>query len=341
VKERVQRDIDEFLESNSRKMSTCACCDELCRPKGTHDVSLNKRWTDILCLHWTSDVPDAIRADYDVSKVDSRLQTLRNVALSPRGVLEGKRGGNSQLCFCKSCFTSLNNTQLNTPPKFSIANAFGIGDVPDCFKSASWAEIRMVTLAPISGVIKIIGRGRSQRSLHSHTMALINEPGPASTYIPQDITQEDFQVIFANPKDSDRAYAKKKFTQIRRRSVNELAAFVTKNNTAYAGAHRLQEKINSLDDDSTVSGVCVEDGNANLITEVINDSSRVNTFSNASIIERSGGMFNLRPPRPFALEDKVENDDADENGDQIQRFQVKNSVYKIPRARLESHSGSI
>jgi len=64
----------------------------------------------------------------------------------------------------------------------------------------------MVTLAPISGVIKIIGRGRSQRSLHSHTMALINEPGPASTYIPQDITQEDFQVIFANPKDSDRAY---------------------------------------------------------------------------------------------------------------------------------------
>jgi len=171
VKERVQRDIDEFLESNSRKMSTCACCDELCRPKGTHDVSLNKRWTDILCLHWTSDVPDAIRADYDVSKVDSRLQTLRNVALSPRGVLEGKHGGNSQLCFCKSCITSLNNTQLNTPPKFSIANAFGIGDIPDCFKDASWAEIRMVTLAPISGVIKIIGRRRSQRSLHSHTMA--------------------------------------------------------------------------------------------------------------------------------------------------------------------------
>ena len=69
----------------------------------------------------------------------------------------------------------------------------------------------------------------------------------------------------------------------------------------------------------------MEDGNANLITEVINDSSRVNTFSNASIIERSGGMFNLRPPRPFALEDKVENDDADEIGDQIRRFQVQNS----------------
>ena len=36
-------------------------------------------------------------------------------------------------------------------------------------------------------------------------------------------------------------------------------------------------------------------------------------------------MFNLRPPRPFALEDKVKNDDGDENGDQIRRFRVQNS----------------
>jgi len=124
----------------------------------------------------------------------------------------------------------------------------------------------MVTLAPISGVIKIIGRAYSQRALHSHTMALVNEPGPASTYIPQDITQEDFQVIFAYPKDSDRAYAKKKFTQVRRRFVDELEASVTKNNTAYAGAYRLQEKYDFLDDDSTVPRVFVEEDNANLIT---------------------------------------------------------------------------
>jgi hypothetical protein len=96
-------------------------------------------------LHWTSDIPDAIRADYDVSKIDSRMQALANDALSPRGVIEGKHGGNSQLFFCKSCFTPLDNTQLNTPPKFSTANSFGIGDVPACFKDASWAEIRMVT----------------------------------------------------------------------------------------------------------------------------------------------------------------------------------------------------
>jgi len=38
-------------------------------------------------LHWTIDIPDAIRADYNVSKVDSRLQALANVALSPRGEL--------------------------------------------------------------------------------------------------------------------------------------------------------------------------------------------------------------------------------------------------------------
>jgi len=47
--------------------------------------------------------------------------------------------------------------------------------------------------------------------------------------------------------------------------------------------------------------VCLEDDNANLITKVIHDSSRVNTFRNASIMERPGGMFNLRQPRPYAL----------------------------------------
>jgi len=57
--------------------------------------------------------------------------------------------------------------------------------------------------------------------------------------------------------------------------VDKLAALVTKNKTAYAVAHRLQEKIESLDDDSTAPGVCVEDDNANLITEVIHDSSHI------------------------------------------------------------------
>jgi hypothetical protein len=63
---------------------------------------------------------------------------------------------------------SLKNTQLNAPPKFSIANALGIGDVPACFKDASSAEIRMVTLAPISGIIKINGRARLEAWLGVH-----------------------------------------------------------------------------------------------------------------------------------------------------------------------------
>ena len=61
-------------------------------------------------------------------------------------------------------------------------------------------------------------------------------------------------MIFANSKDSDGAYTKKKFTQVRRRCVDELAAYVKKNNIAYAGAHSLQEKIDSLDDDSRMCG---------------------------------------------------------------------------------------
>jgi len=115
--------------------------------------------------------------------------------------------------------------------------------------------------------------------------------------------------------------------------VDELAAFVTKNNTAYAGAQRLQEKINSLDDDSTVPGVCEEDGNSNSITEIINVSCRLNAFSNASVIERSGGMFNLRRPNLYALEDKIEM--AMQTKMEIKFDDSNKGIYLIPNTNFK------
>ena len=76
-----------------------------------------------------------------------------------------------------------------------------------------------------------------------------------------------------------------------------MAAFATKNNSAYAGATRLQGAIDSFDEDSTLVNLCAVDDRA-LISEVINDSSRVNTGideTSTSIMETSGGLFNLTP----------------------------------------------
>jgi hypothetical protein len=41
-------------------------------------------------------------------------------------------------------------------------------------------------------------------------MAFINAPGPACAYIPQNINQDDFQIVFSNALPEDVEYAKKK-----------------------------------------------------------------------------------------------------------------------------------
>jgi hypothetical protein len=270
MKERIQKLINEYLELNAVKLSTCASCDELCWPETTHDVNVDDHWVEKLHvrLSWEGYEPDEVRKHYDVSKVDSRLHEISGVALSQRGVIPAQNGGCSVLRFCESCYASLNKSQLRSPPKFSIANGWGIGGIPSCFHGASWAEKQMVTLAPISGLVKVIGRNSTRRKLHSHTVALINEPGPASTYIPQDINREDYQAFFSNASDKDIDYAKKKFARVRKNRVNELTTFLTNHNSAYVDVRRCQSKIESMEDDYIHPHICVKDAEGNLIKEV-------------------------------------------------------------------------
>ena len=103
---------------------------------------------------------------------------------------------------------------------------------------------------------KVIGRDRIRAKLHSHTLAFINAPGPALTYLPQTIKQEDFQVAFSKATAEDVDLAKKKFVRVRREQIKQMAAFETKNNSAYAGATRLRGVIDSFDEDSTLVNLC-------------------------------------------------------------------------------------
>ena len=61
--------------------------------------------------------------------------------------------------------------------KFAIANNWATGSLPLNLRDLTFAEIRMATLAPISSVIKVVGR--SNAVLKSHTMALLATPKPA------------------------------------------------------------------------------------------------------------------------------------------------------------------
>ena len=328
VKARIQREIDLFDEEKKHRRSICACCDELC--KNVHEIHINEEWVERLKrrLPWMAGVPTSLRDQYNVAKVDSRLSSLASVPLSPRGVIRGDASSKSRLAFCVSCHRSLCQSSQRTPPKFAIANGWEIGDPPPCLTEATWAEVKMISLASVSANIKVIGRGGGRKKLHSHTMAFINAPGPAITYLPRSIEKEDLQVVFSNATAKDMDFAKKKFVRVRRNQIDQMAAFVKENNPAYARATRLQTDIDSLEEDSILVDHCAED-NRDLITEVINDASRVNTDvddTSTSLMETSGGLFNLTPEPPPPLPDDDEtNADEEKGSSPMRKFQVRRS----------------
>ena len=334
VKQRIQAEIELFKEEQIKRWNACACCDELCRPTTSHNVDLDEHWQERLefRLRWMTGIPEAVRTSYDISKVDSRLKNLSNVALSPRGVIIGDTVQQSRLRLCDACFLSLSKTKQRSPPKFAIANGWEIGDTPKCFSDATWAEIRMITLAPITGVIKIIGRGGTRRKLHSHTMALINAAGPAATYFPQDLEKQDFQVVFSNASDQDIEHSKKKLVRVRKAKIDELASDVKRNNIAYANAKRLDSFIATLKDDTTLDHLCEID-NQNLIQEVISDTNRVNSGfdeSDSCVVETSGGLFNLDPVAPIDEDEADMPESSTPIDPELRRFKVTNSSTFLP-----------
>jgi len=273
-----------------------------------------------------AEVPASVRDQHNLAKVDSRLSDLASVPPSPRGVIPGDVHHRSQLSFCASCFRSLCRTSLRKPPKFAIANGSEIGDTPAFFMEATWAEVKMVSLASVSADIRVVGRGR--KKFHSHTMAFINPPGPAVTYLPHTIKEEDCQVVFSNARANDVDTAKKMFARVRRKQIDQMATFLTKNNTAYAGAARLQPTIDSLDEDSIRDELCAVDDRA-LISEVINDASHVSTGiddTSTSVMETSSGLFDLTPePPPPPPDDNEANEDEEKGPSPLRKFQVHRS----------------
>jgi hypothetical protein len=86
---------------------------------------------------------------------------------------------------CSACRSSINNKSVKTPPKFALCNNFVAGDPPEEIKDASWAEWRMCTLAPVSALVRTIGRHKNQ--LCSHSLAIMSAPSlPVHqvTYLP-------------------------------------------------------------------------------------------------------------------------------------------------------------
>jgi hypothetical protein len=166
-------------------------------------------------LPWLPEVPQQVRYDYycdtliqivDASTAhqlsDSSDQFLENfvakvmeMAVSSAGIhiivseLQDVADGNQisiMMNFCKSChkdlFEDVSSANL-TPPKFSLANGWALGNVPEELSCLTQAETRMITKAPVAGVIHLIGRCASRGILRTHMMAYNALPRPAAMQV--------------------------------------------------------------------------------------------------------------------------------------------------------------
>ena len=101
-------------------------------------------------------LPQILRMQYLVPNV-----LLNNMLLSPRAVLnvsESKNGGteNRYSC-CETCYRSL-LSRGKSPPKFSIANGFVIGHLPEEFKDISDIIASMISrVRPFAYILSFQG----------------------------------------------------------------------------------------------------------------------------------------------------------------------------------------
>jgi hypothetical protein len=168
-------------------------------------------------LPWLIDTPPAVRSYYYlpiVEKIAQAIQTsvlngsnvtflqqfivdIEEIALSSFGMELHCTENNIaiNLRFCLSCHKPLFDKKQKTLPKLSLANGWAIGGVPPELSKLTQAEIRMITKAPVSGVIHLIGReGRGRGVLRTHMMAWNAVPKPAAMQVSQSC-QFNFSIL--------------------------------------------------------------------------------------------------------------------------------------------------
>jgi hypothetical protein len=193
--------------------------------------------------------------------------------------------------FCDECHKSLFEGATYNLPKFAIANGWAFGEIPLALKVLTQAEIRMITKAPTTGVIHLVGRNHGRGVLRTHTMTWKAEPKPPALLLPRELDNQDFMVVFSGASDSDKQQAKDKYLKIRRQQMDAAIGVLLQSSAAYKGLQRNAGLIAAMHSELILEDLISDEGlQGTIITDALNDVERVEHGQNA---ETTSGMFNL------------------------------------------------
>ncbi len=236
IKQSIYEECRYMLTGPFMQQMVCAVCDTWNReencPVREHSEDLYSRIQNRLAPG--DGLPTDLKELYDISNY---IPQLGNALLSKRGI--NKTEGDVEkfnIRVCKVCYGSLGHgpeRERRNPPKFSIANGFAIGQLPDHLIDATVTERRLTSLTNIRGNT-VIARGGKHRFIKSHFLVFSSQPEVIRQGINDLIRDEDkLLLIFTNPMTDSQRRATMRRYEARKEIVNSLLGFYMHNNVLY------------------------------------------------------------------------------------------------------------
>ena len=316
------RDKEHYFRPESLEMRACACCGELTFLNKSKVVVIDDAWARLMRdrLPWTEDIPQGLRDDYDLSKqAGAAWDFLSGVPLSERGIVSIPAGP-PRLRFCLPCFGSLNDDRCRLPPRKAFANGWAIGKLPVELLDTTWAEWRLVTIAPVCGLVKVVGRDRLKT--YSHLIANLAQKGPPITNFPRDLPGSDFSVIYSGANEGDKTQARQKFHRVRRGKVGAFFSILKRQSKVYRDCRLSAENLAAIPEDGEGGGI-EDDGDDNsLIATAAVQADRVGSVPTKDADVSTEAQVGLVPIGVPNDDDAVA--EWASGGGTMRRFRIKN-----------------
>lgn len=134
---------------NAADKKGCAVCDSRWQSRSIRRCRIEgltaERWCSI--LQPCADVPMPLISYYDISEW---VPNLKGAMLSRNGVVRNDGGMPiGKIFVCDRCYKCMSQS-TDRPPKFSIANGFDIGRLPENLRNANVIERRVTSLTSIA-----------------------------------------------------------------------------------------------------------------------------------------------------------------------------------------------
>ncbi len=219
------------------------------------------------------DVPDLVKAHYDISSLVPRLHGM---LLSKSGVERNSSGQPTGGVFvCSTCEQSLKGSG-KSPPKFSIVNGFEIGVLPDSLRDITQIEKRLTSLTSLSVPLTVL-RGGKHTMLKGHVFVMTIDPGAIVTKLPHLLpsgTHKCLVVIAGRLTPAQKILGMRRYS-CRVHTIRHLLEFYISNNKLYksAGVTIDFEALEILEKNGPYAAVDLTTSNSQENAQVIGDET--------------------------------------------------------------------